>query len=102
MAEFIGIGDRGTARYIYFRTLLLQIGLATLATVGILFWVLRDASSGYKLASVLVVLSIWPSMVNSISSQANVATEEMSTNLPASVISIFVFLIAILATVVFK
>jgi O-antigen/teichoic acid export membrane protein len=102
MAEFIGIGDRGTARYIYFRTLFLQMGLATLATVGILFWVLGDAGSGYKLASVLVVLSIWPSMVNSISSQANVATEEMSTNLPASVISIFVFLIAIAATVVGK
>src|ERR1039457_2559184 len=71
MAEFIGMGDRGTARYIYFRTLFLQIGLATLATVGILFWVLGDASSGYKLASVLVALSIWPSMVNSISAMAN-------------------------------
>src|ERR1017187_5993957 len=43
MAEFIGMGDRGTARYIYFRTLLLQAGLATLATAGLLFWVLKDA-----------------------------------------------------------
>ena len=102
MAEFIGMGDRGTARYIYFRTLFLQIGLATLATVGILFWVLGDASSGYKLASVLVALSIWPSMVNSISAMANMATEELSANLPASVVSIFVFLIAIVATVVFR
>ena len=32
MAEFLGMGDRGTARYIYFRTLLLQTGVATLAT----------------------------------------------------------------------
>jgi O-antigen/teichoic acid export membrane protein len=102
MAEFIGMGDRGTARYIYFRTLYLQIGLATLATIGILFWVLGDASADYKLASSLVVLSIWPSMVNSISAQANVSMEEMSTNLPASVISILVFLVAILATVIFK
>ena len=29
MAEFFGMGDRGTARYIYIRTLLLQAGLAT-------------------------------------------------------------------------
>jgi hypothetical protein len=41
-------------------------------------------------------------MVNFVSAQANVATEELSTNLPASIISIFVFFIAILATVVLK
>jgi len=43
MAEFIGFGDRGTARYIYLRTLLMQTGLATVATGGFLFWVLGDA-----------------------------------------------------------
>jgi O-antigen/teichoic acid export membrane protein len=102
MAEFLGMGDRGTARYIYFRTLMLQIGMATLATGGLLFWVLRDANTEYRAASVLVVLSVWPAMVNFISSQANVATEELSTNLPASIISIFVYLLAILSTVVFK
>jgi len=102
MAEFLGMGDRGTARHIYFRTLQLQVGMATLATIGILFWVLGDASAEYKLASVLVVLSIWPAMVNSISAQANVATEELSTNLPASVISISAFFVAVVATVVFK
>lgn len=102
MAEFLGMGDRGTARYIYLRTLLLQMILATLATGGIIFWVLRDANAEYRVASVLVVLSIWPAMVNFVSAQANVATEELSTNLPASVISTFVFFIAIAATVVFK
>ena len=102
MAEFLGMGDQGTARHIYFRTLMLQMGLATLATAGIILWVLGDAGSGFKLASVLVVLSIWPGMVNSISAQANVASEEMSKNLPASVISIIVFFVAIAATVVFK
>jgi O-antigen/teichoic acid export membrane protein len=102
MAEFLGKGDRGTARYIYFRTLLLQAGLATIATAGILIWIFRDAQAGYLLASVLVVLSIWPSMVNSISAQANVAAETLSANLPASVISIIAFFVSILATVVFK
>jgi O-antigen/teichoic acid export membrane protein len=100
MAEFVGMGDRGTARYIYFRTLLLQMGLATLATIGVLFWTLSDANAEYRVASVLVVLSIWPSMVNTISAQANVATEELSRNLPASVISTFVYFIAITATAV--
>ena len=100
MAEFIGMGDRGTARYIYLRTLLLQTGLATLATGGLLLWVLRDADAEYKVAAVLLVLSIWPAMVNSISSLANVATEDLSTNMPASVISAFTYFIAITATVV--
>ena len=102
MAEFLGRGDRGTARYIYFRTLLLQMGLATVATGGIVFWVLRDARAHYVVASVLIALSIWPSMVNFISAQANVAAENLSANLPASIISILAFFIAIAATVVFK
>jgi O-antigen/teichoic acid export membrane protein len=102
MAEFLGMGDRGTARFIYWRTLLLQTILATLATGGLLFWVMRSAASEYKLASVLIVLSIWPSMVNSISSQANAATEDMSRNIPASFFSAVTYFTAISATVVLK
>lgn len=102
MAEFLGMADPGNARYIYFRTLLLQMGLASLATGGVLVWVLRDAKADYRLASVLIVLSIWPSMVNFISAQANVASENLSANLPGSVTSIFVYFVAIAATVVFK
>jgi O-antigen/teichoic acid export membrane protein len=102
MAEFLGLGDRGTARFIYCRTLLLQTILATLATGGLLFWVMRSAAGEYKLASILIVLSIWPSMVNSISSQANAATEDMATNLPASVVSALTYFAAITATVVLK
>ena len=101
MAEFLGKGDRGTARYIFFRTLTLQAILATIATVSLLFWVLGDAAADYKLASVLVVLSIWPLMVNGVPSQANAASEELSRNLPASAISIFVFFIGISATMIF-
>ncbi len=98
MAEFVGKGDRGTARFIYHRTLLLQAGLATLVTVGLLCWVLKDAGD-YKLAAALIVLSIWPSMVNSISAQANTAAEDLAANMPGSVISIIVYFIGIVATV---
>jgi O-antigen/teichoic acid export membrane protein len=99
MAEFLGMGDRGTARYIYFRTMIMQVALATVATGGILLWVLRDADSGYKLASALIAISIWPSMANSVSAQANVAAEQLSANMPASVISILLFFASIMATV---
>ena len=102
MAEFLGTGDRGTARYIYLRTLLLQAAMATLATGSIVFWVVNDASPEYTVAAALMAMSIWPSMVNFISAQANVATEELSRNLPASVISILLFFVVIAATVVLK
>lgn len=102
MAEFLGKGDRGTARFIYFRTLLLQSSLATLATGGLLFWVLRDAVGDYKLASVLIVLSIWPAMINSISAQANLASENLMANMPASVTSALIYFLMIAATVVLK
>jgi O-antigen/teichoic acid export membrane protein len=101
MAEFLGKGDRGTARYIYFRTMILQAALAAFATVGLVIWVLRDAAGDYRLASMLIVLSIFPSMVNSISAQANVAAEELSKNLPASATSIVVYFAMIFATVIF-
>jgi len=100
MAEFIGMGDRGTARYIYFRTLLFQVALASIATVGLVVFILHDASPDYRITAVLVVLSIWPAMVNQISSMANMATENLATNLPASISSTLVYALAIGASVV--
>jgi O-antigen/teichoic acid export membrane protein len=102
MAEFLGKGDRGTARYVYIQTILLQMGMATIATGAVVIWVLTDAGADYRLAAVLIALSMWPSMVNAISGQANMAAEQLSANLPASISSILVYLIAIAATVVFK
>jgi O-antigen/teichoic acid export membrane protein len=100
MAEFIGMGDRGTARHIYLHTLLLQTGLATVSTCGFLYWVLGDANPDYKLTSALLVLSIWPSMINAISAQANTASEDLSRNLPGSIAGALTYFIAIAATVV--
>ncbi len=101
MAEFIGGGDKGTARYIFSHTFRMQVALASVATAGILFWVLRDTNNQYHLASALIVLSIWPSMVNSIPAGANAASEDLAANAPASVVSAFVYLFAIAATVLF-
>jgi O-antigen/teichoic acid export membrane protein len=101
MAEFLGAGNKGTARRIFFDTLALQASLATLATAAILIWVLHDADAQFRLAAILVALSIWPSMVNSIPAQANAATEDLATNVPASIISVFVYLFVIVATVLF-
>jgi O-antigen/teichoic acid export membrane protein len=101
MAEFIGAGDRGTARYIYLRTLTLQSAAASVATAGIILWVISDASTENRWAAILIALSIWPAMVNSISAQANVASEDLFRNLPASATSILVFFFGITGTVLF-
>jgi Membrane protein involved in the export of O-antigen and teichoic acid len=101
MAEFLGKGDKGTARYIYLTTFLLQCAFATLATLGLVVWVLYSSEPDYKIASLLIVLSIWPSMVNLISSQANVAAEDMAKNLPASATSMLSYSLLIGATIYF-
>jgi len=101
MAEFLGKGDRGTARHVYIQTFLLQMGMATLVSGGVVFWVVMHASPDYRLAAILIALSIWPTMVNSMSAQANIAAERLSANLPASILSILGYLLAIAATVVF-
>ena len=99
MAEFLGADQQLAARHVYRLTLIAQLCTATVATVGALVWVLRDVQPEYRTASVLLVLSIWPSMVNSISAFANVASEDLSANLPASAASTVAFFCITLLTV---
>jgi O-antigen/teichoic acid export membrane protein len=101
MAEYIGGGDRATARFIFFRTLTLQTILATVATLIAVAWVLHDSPSEFRLASLLLVISILPAMVNFVPAQANVAAEQLSANLPGSAWSTAVFFVTTVLTVVF-
>lgn len=101
MAEFVGKGDKGTARFIYLRMLVLQTLVASAAMTGIVLYVRSDPNPELRLAGILIAFSILPQMVNSISAQANVAAEDLSRNMPASAISILVFFLSILATVFF-
>ncbi len=101
MAEFLGAGEEVSARYVYRLTLIAQIGMATVATLGAVLWVLHDVQPEYRTASILLVLSIWPSMVNSISAFANVASENLSANVPASAASTVTFFVITLLTVIF-
>ncbi|MDE1178109.1 MAG: polysaccharide biosynthesis C-terminal domain-containing protein [Edaphobacter sp.] len=84
MAEFVGGGDLSTARFIYLRTFVMQTGLASVATLGAVLWVLHDSPAEYRVAALLLVCGILPAMSNFISAQANVASENLSANLPAS------------------
>ena len=101
MAEYLGAGDFATARFIYGRTLWFQIGVATITTLPAIAWVLLSAPAEFRTASLLLVIGIWPSMVNLISAQANVATEELSANVPGSVAATATFFVLTLLTVFF-
>jgi O-antigen/teichoic acid export membrane protein len=100
MAEFLGMGDRGTARYVYLLTLSIQTAFATLSTLGLVVWVFHYVHGEFRLASLLIVLSILPAMINFISAQANVAMEKLSRNVPATVLSTLVYFSGISATVI--
>ena len=99
MSEFLGGGDTATARLIYSRTLTIQAILASVATAAAVFWVLHDSPPEYRVAALLLVLSTWPAMVNFVSAQANVATESLSTNVPASALSALTFFVLTLLAV---
>lgn len=101
MAEFFGAGDGASARFVYFRTLLLQATTATLATIVCVVWVIYTSPPEYRLAAILLVVSIWPAMVNFVSAQANVAAEELSANLPGSASATGVFFLLVMATIFF-
>ena len=100
MAEYLGKGDRSTARFIYFRTFTIQTVLSAVATLIAGGWVLHDAPAEYRTASVLLILSILPSMVNFVSAQANVASETLSANLAGSAASTVTFSIVTVLTLV--
>ena len=100
MAEYLGKGDRSTARFIYFRTLIIQTTLSGFATLVAAVWVFHDAPPEYRISSVLLILSILPGMVNSISAQANVASETLSANLAGSAASTVTFFVLTTLTLV--
>jgi O-antigen/teichoic acid export membrane protein len=99
LAEFIGAGDLSTARFIYLRTLLIQTLLGCAATLGATIWVLHDAPAEYRVAALMLVFSILPAMVNFVSAQANVASENLSANLPGSVASTATYFILIMLSI---
>ena len=99
MAEFIGGGDRATARFIFFRTLTIQTVLASTATLLAVAWVFHDAPPEYRIASLILVFSTLPAMINFIPAQANVAAEHLSANLPASIASTAVYFVVTMLTI---
>lgn len=87
MAEYLGAGQPEIARSVFHATMKLQTIIATAVVTAGLPAVLWGAPAGYKWIAFFLVLSLWPSMMASIPSQANFAGERMAFNTAGSLAS---------------
>jgi len=80
MSEYLGRGEQGLARAVFFSTLRLQtlvgLGITAVAFVVVLIAVLPE----YRWIGIFLVAGILPSMVISVPSLANLASEDLSKN----------------------
>jgi O-antigen/teichoic acid export membrane protein len=95
MAEYLGAGKPEIARAVFRATLKLQTMIASAIVAVGLSAVLWGAPSDYRWISFFLVLSLWPGMVASIPSQANVAGERMAFNTAGSLASYVVNIAAV-------
>lgn len=96
MAEYIGKGEGGIARSIFYRTLRTQFFTALAATLfgEVLVFTLSDPR--YRLISFFQVLSILPAMLNGIPSQANNAIVNMKANVAGGLVSAAIYLVGVI------
>jgi len=95
MAEFIARGERGIARSVFYRTLRAQILTALAVTLLGEIVVLTVSDPRYRLVSFFQVLSVFPSMLNGIPSQANNAIVNMKANVAGGIASACIYLVGV-------
>jgi O-antigen/teichoic acid export membrane protein len=91
MAEFLGRGDLGVARAVFFATLRAQaiIAMCIAGIGGTLVFTMSDPA--YRWISSVIVAGIVPQMIAYIPSQANNAAERLRANVPGSVAGMGVY-----------
>jgi O-antigen/teichoic acid export membrane protein len=100
MAEFLGRQEYGIAHEVFRTTFRYQAtisGLFTLVGLGLTAF----AEPGYRTVSILVVASMWPAMISYIPAQANVASENLRANIPASIGSLIMYTVLVVSSLIF-
>ena len=87
MAEYLGRGEAGTARAVFFVTFRLQAMMAAAITALGLILVFTVSEPSYRIISTMLVVALFPRMTLNVPSQANMAAENMRANVPASVLN---------------
>ena len=100
MAEYLGAGEGGIARAVFFTTLRLQTMIGLFITVVSLVVVGLFGDPAHRLVSAIQVASILPAMAVYVPAQANTARENLKANVPGSVVQSCIFLGAVVLSVV--
>jgi O-antigen/teichoic acid export membrane protein len=83
MAEYLGRHEYGVAHEVFRVTFRYQATISGIITaLGLCLAAFSEP--GYRLITILIVLSMWPAMISYIPAEANVAAEDLRANLPAS------------------
>ena len=102
MAEYLGSGDGGTARAIFSATLRLQILTASAVTTLGLLVVLLLVPAEHRIYSAFLVGSVFPAMVLSIPSQANMAAENMQANVVGTIVGGIIYSTSVALSLYFR
>jgi O-antigen/teichoic acid export membrane protein len=100
MAEYLGRGEPGVVRGIFMSALRVQTICAGVITGGALAVLLVFGDSAHRLASSLQILSLLPTMIGQIATQANLANESMRANVPSSIVSNLIFAVLTVVSLV--
>jgi O-antigen/teichoic acid export membrane protein len=102
MSEFLAAGEPGTARAVYYLAYRYQlIGALTITALG-LFAVLLFGEPGFRLMSVILILSITPGVMSWVPANANQAFEDVSQNTISAFCYMFTYVTIIGLTLYFK
>src|ERR1700686_4545920 len=95
MGEFLGGGKKELARAVFFYNLWAQTVISSALTAISMVVVFTIVYPGYRLCSVLLVLSMVPNMITFVASQANSAAEDAALNTRGSFFGAIVYVIAV-------
>jgi O-antigen/teichoic acid export membrane protein len=95
MGEYLGRGERGIARTIFFKTLGVQSILASILALVGLALVLTLLDPAYRLPSVILLLGMIPQMIAYVPSQANNAAEQINRNVHGSIAGMATYVIGV-------
>jgi O-antigen/teichoic acid export membrane protein len=99
ISEYFGRDQIGIAKTVFYRTLWLQTLMAAVVSLAGLLAIWFFAERQYRVIGLFLIGSIFPSMVNSIAAGANMALEDLRANVPASLVSTGIFVIATFSSI---
>lgn len=95
MAEYLNRGAPGVARAVFWMSMRRQLVVALVVVAVALSFVFALEKPEARIMSTLLIVSLLPAMMIPIPSQANMAAENMAANVPSSVVSSVVYIVAV-------